>query len=398
MISFKEAYRIVLDNTVDLGTEMVLLAASHDRILAEDVHADRNFPPFDRVTRDGIAIDYTAFEDGHLEFKIEAVAAAGSPSLELLDNTACIEVMTGAILPKNTDTVIMYEHLQIKDGLCKILEKPQKGQNIHYKGSDEAMGSLLLAQNQKLTAAAIGVLASVGKAKVLVKKMPKVAIISTGDELVGVHETPEPHQIRESNSHTLQAALKAGGMEAKQFHFKDSKDDLEHKLLPILQEFDALLLSGGVSKGKFDFLPKVFEDLGATRLFHRVAQRPGKPFWFGKSEQQRCAIFAFPGNPASTFACFHRYFMPWLQQSLGTPVASYQVILEESFENQTELTRFVSAKAVLANGRLTAKLIMGNGSGDLTSLNQANGFILFEPRERCESETTIPFFPTKRLL
>ncbi|WP_343486304.1 molybdopterin molybdotransferase MoeA [Allomuricauda sp. d1] len=398
MISFEEAYKIVLDSYMEFGTETVSLSDSHHRILAEAIYADRDFPPFDRVTKDGIAINFADYQNGVRAFEIQEVAAAGEAQKELKGSKSCIEVMTGAIVPKGTDTVIMYEHVTIKDSTAHLQKEIAKGQNIHYQGSDEPKGNLLLKKGTRITAAEIGVLASVGKATVSVKKMPKVAIISTGDELVDVEKTPKLHQIRKSNALSIAAALKVEGIESKKLHFNDLEEELMVGLQRALEDFDVLLLSGGVSKGKFDFLPQVLEDLGVTKLFHRVKQRPGKPFWFGKHIGMDCTIFAFPGNPGSTFANYHVYFLPWLLKSLGIPVDNHHVILNELFENKTGLTRFIRASSHLVDAQIKANLVMGNGSGDLTSLSQSNGFILLEPERAYEVGELVPFFPTKRLV
>lgn len=398
MISYEEAYRLVLETAMDFGTEQIDLDLSHGRILAEDVMADRDFPPFDRVTKDGIAIAYSAYEKGVRSFKIEVVAAAGSPQQTLQRPENCIEVMTGTMLPQNADTVVMYEHLNIEDGVATIEKDVTRGQNIHKKGSDEAMGSILLKKGHKIEAPEIGVLASVGKSKVAVKEVPTITVVSTGNELVNVDEKPLPHQIRKSNSHSLKAVLKVESIHCNLLHINDEKTEIRKQLSTALKKNDVLLLSGGVSKGKYDYLPKILEELGVEKRFHRVAQRPGKPFWFGTQGNGETTVFAFPGNPASTFANYHVYFLPWLRKSLGLPVEEHLAALDEPFENVTGLTRFIRAKAYLKDGRLKTKLVLGNGSGDLTSLAQSNGFVRFRPNNAYEVGELVPFHPTKRVL
>ncbi len=398
MISFKEAYKKVLENYSDWGTETVLLEQSHGRVLAEDIFADRDFPPFDRVTKDGVAIQHEAYKGGKKSFEILTVAAAGDAIKSLESTSSCIEVMTGAILPKGTDTVVMYEHITIKDGIAAIEEEPRKGQNIHLQGSDEAKGNKVLSKNTQINSAEIGVLASVGKARVSVKVLPRVAIVSTGNELVEINDNPEPHQIRKSNSYTLRAALQFEGIDATLLHYKDSKEETETGLLNALKNFDIIILSGGVSKGKFDYLPQVLDTIGVEKLFHRVKQRPGKPFWFGKHHGTSTTIFAFPGNPASTFANYHIYFLPWLKKSLGLPLNTIQVALNEHFKNEINLTRFIRVSVHLEDGMIKANLVMGNGSGDLTSLVQSNGFVLIAPKNEHKRGDLVPFIPTKTLL
>ena len=379
MISFTEALQLVLNCSVNLGEEKVSLDQATGRVLAETIYADRDFPPFDRATKDGIAINYSAINDGLQELPIAAVAAAGSPQKELKDNNSCIEIMTGAVVPKNADTVVMYEHIQIENGTAKLTKPVTKGQNIHKKGSDEPKGAEVLKKGIRIDAAEIGVLASVGKASLLVKKVPRVCLVSTGDELVPVEETPELHQIRQSNSHTLKAALLKEDILADVIHIADNKEITKLEVLKATENYDVLLLSGGVSMGKYDYLPEVFEEIGVEKVFHKVKQRPGKPFWFGRHKATQTTIFGFPGNPGSTFANYHAYFKPWLNKSLGLPNSEINVILNEAFDNSTDLTRFIRAKMVVNDGQLKVNLILGNGSGDLTSLTKSNGFAVFEP-------------------
>ncbi|VAW11414.1 Molybdopterin molybdenumtransferase [hydrothermal vent metagenome] len=399
MISFKDAYEKVLQQSLDLGDEKVLLQKSMGRVLAEEIFADRDFPPFDRSTKDGIAINYAAIEKGRISFKIEGVLPAGMPqeTLQFLEN--CLEIMTGAVCPKNADTIVMYEQVTIENGIATLLKAPKKGQNIHRKGSDEKEGTVLLKKGGRIDTAEIGVLASMGKAEVLVKKVPKIAVISTGNELVAVSETPLPHQIRKSNTMSLEAALSKQGVFSQQLHLSDEKNKIEEALEKAVQENDVLILSGGVSKGRFDFIPDAMETLGIKKIFHRVAQRPGKPFWFGVHPVQNTVIFAFPGNPISTFANYHLYFLPWLYTTWGLAVESKTVILQEEIKIEPPLTRFIQVKTTWKQGGLCANTLSDNGSGDLTSLSRSDGFICLDPREKSyQKGELVPFVSTKSFL
>lgn len=398
MIEFKEALTLVLQNSTEFGEVSIPLHKANGKILAEKVYSDRDFPPFNRSTKDGIALNYEGISKGLLQFKIQEIAAAGSPQRILNDSTDCIEIMTGAILPKNADTIVMYEHILLENGIAKIEKPVKRGQNIHLQGSDEVKGALVLEKGSQISAAEIGVLASVGKSMVLVKKNPKVCLVSTGDELVNVEEIPKTHQIRKSNSHSLNAALLDKGIASDIVHIADDKRQTKKVLAKIISENDVVLLSGGVSKGKYDYLPEVFEELGITKIFHKVKQRPGKPFWFGKHETTNTTIFGFPGNPASTFANFHVYFLPWLNKSLGLKNHQITVILEEEFENTTDLSRFIRAKATLKAAKVVVHLIHGNGSGDLTSLTRSNGFIKVPPNKKLQIGEEVFFIPTRRIV
>ncbi|SDL42520.1 molybdopterin molybdotransferase MoeA [Kriegella aquimaris] len=399
MIDFDEAYKKVLQHTFDLGMETVPLTESNGRVLAEDIKADRDFPPFNRSTKDGIALNYAAVEKGTVTFKVEGVLSAGMAQQTLSNGPNCYEIMTGAVVPNAADTVIMYEELTIINGTATISKKPKKGQNIHVKGNDEKLGAILLKKGKRVTAADIGVLASVGKAEVKVRRNPKICVISTGNELVEVSETPLPHQIRKSNTLSLAAALADENISATSLHLLDDQEIIENALEEALQHYDVLLLSGGVSKGKFDFIPDAMEALGVRKVFHKVWQRPGKPFWFGVQEELNTVVFSFPGNPVSTFANYHVYFLPWLTNTLGLPHAEHQVILDEPIQIDPPFVRFVQVTVHWEKASLHARLLKDGGSGDLTSLSKSAGFVLLRPKEEpYQKGELVTFIPTQAII
>lgn len=401
MISVEQALQTILKNTQDFGVEEVPFLESVGRVLKEEIVADRDFPPFNRVSMDGIAINHHFFEQGIRSFTIEGVQAAGAEQKIMNVNSNCMEVMTGAVLPENTDTVIRYEDVVIENGIATIqVEKITGNQNVHQKGKDRSQGDLLIPENRIITAAEVGVIATVGKAFVKVAKTPKVMVVSTGDELVEVNETPLEHQIRRSNAFTLVSLLEKLNIKAETSHITDDKELLKVKIAAYLQEYDVLLFSGAVSKGKFDFLPEVLEELGVEKLFHRVTQRPGKPFWFGrttpfgianqegvecveKDKANNTVVFAFPGNPISTFVNCLAYFYPWLATSAGFELKEETVILGEDVSFKPALTYFLQVRVEIKYGHLVAFPIKGNGSGDLASLVQSDGFIQL-PKETIE--------------
>ncbi|MBC6997927.1 molybdopterin molybdotransferase MoeA [Cytophaga sp. FL35] len=394
MISFEEAFEKILSHTINLGTETLPLLSSTHRILAEDIMADRDFPPFNRSTKDGIAINYRAIENGITEFPIQGILSAGMPQQRLENGLHCLEIMTGAVLPHDADTIIMYEETEISKGIAKITSIPKKGQNIHSRGSDIENGEIILKKGTQITAAVIGVLASVGKHQVLVQKAPRICVISTGNELVEVQDTPEPHQIRKSNVISLSAALSNQRIAHELVHLPDVKEAIESKLKQVLEDFDVLMLSGGVSKGKFDYIPEVLDSLGVEKIFHRVAQRPGKPFWFGRHEKSGSVVFSFPGNPVSTFANYHVYFLSWLKVMNGDISTHIEVTLQEEVNPHPTLTLFLQVQTFWNGSQLHATLLKGNGSGDLVSLAQAHGFIKVPTGEKVfEKGQTFTFYP-----
>lgn len=374
MTSVQEATAIILSHLFKSQKEAVELSHAIGRILGEHVFADRDFPPFNRVSMDGIAIQSKSFQSGRTEFTIEAMQAAGTPQLKLKNPEACIEVMTGAPLPEGTDAVVRYEDVEIKNSVAKILiDAITAGQNIHPQAQDAKQNQQLLFPGLKISPAEVALLASVGKSKVQVFSFPKTAIISTGDELVNIDQTPLPHQIRRSNDTALQAALIELGCQPHKFHVGDSRESLENDLTKIFQDHELIILSGGVSKGKFDFIPEVLESLGVQKLFHQVSQKPGKPFWFGVST--RHTVFALPGNPVSTYMCFYRYIKPWLMRSLGSEPIQSEAILAKDFNFKPSLTYFLQVKIKNESGKLMAYPDAGGGSGDFANLKDVDGFL-----------------------
>ena len=375
MITSNKALQIILNNTKNFGIEEIDFANSVGRILKEDIKADRDFPPFNRASMDGIAITVDAFNSSLREFPVEGIQAAGSPQLTLQNKNNCIEVMTGAMAPVNSEAVIPYELVEIKKGIAKVITNDISFfQNIHRKGLDRKQNDILITKNTVISPAEIGVLATVGKSKVKVAKLPKVIIISTGDELVKVNQTPADYQIRRSNIHTLVPLLEKLKIKSDTIHITDDKPLLKQKISDILNNYDVLLFSGAVSKGKFDFLPEIFEELGVEKLFHKVRQRPGKPFWFGKKDNK--TIFAFPGNPVSTFVSCMKYFYPWYQKSVEINYENQNfAVLDQNFNFKPNLTYFLQVKVYNKQGTLYATPIAGHGSGDLANLVDNDGFL-----------------------
>lgn len=399
MIPFQEAYRYIMDHCRDYGQEKVPLKDAVGRVLAEPVVADRDFPPFDRATKDGIVIRFDAFEKGRKAYEIDGTIPAGEAASILRDESLCMEIMTGAVMPYDADTVIMYEDVRIEHGIAHINGSTKKGQNIHPRGSDKRKGDMLLEANIRIAPADIGILAAVGQTEVLVKKVPRLAVISTGDELVEVQEIPLPHQIRKSNAYQLHAALREEGIYPLLLHVSDDKDMIRQKLSYAIEEMDVLLLSGGVSRGKFDFIPQVLEELGVDKIFHKVLQRPGKPFWFGTRKDTGTLIFSFPGNPVSTYVCYYRYFRDWLRKSLGLPISEIHIILGETVVAKGDLTQFIGVRTRWEQGRLIALRGKENGSGDLASLADTDGFLCLDPSEKPYlSGSSVPFVPTRKLM
>lgn len=377
MITVEQAEDIVMSTAYQLPDELVPLDKATGRVLHEALTADRDMPPYDRVAMDGIALCFEDFEKGTRTFSIGGLQPAGLPPLRLLQSGTCLEVMTGAVLPEGANAVIRYEDVTINDGEATVqVDKVNLRQNIHSRGADRNAGALLVPPGRLLSPAEVGIAATVGKTHLKVASLARIAIVSTGNELVGVSDTPLPHQIRRSNAHAMQAAAHQWGATTALFHLNDDEAEISKTLLDIFPHFDALLLSGGVSMGKLDFLPKVLKSLDVQELFHKIAQRPGKPFWFGR-KPEGAVVFAFPGNPVSTFLCLYRYFRLWLLQSQGllpAPVAFAR--LNEEVEFAPALTRFLQVRTEMhSDGSVWATPAKSAGSGDLVSLADTDAFL-----------------------
>ena len=397
-ISTSEAAEIIHRETKILGTESIPFGEAAGRILRTSIEADRDLPPFDRVMMDGIIFPYESWEEGLSEFRVAGVQAAGDPPIEPMAPGSCLEIMTGAVAPPGCDCMIPYEEVEISDRGARV--KPEfeacRGRFIHRRGSNHPAGTALIAPGTRLTAREIAVAASCGYVNLEVTRMPAVTILSTGDELVEVHEPVAPQQIRHSNTHALRAALEGVGISGSVvIHLRDDPRVIESALSEILPKSDVVILSGGVSKGKFDYVPGALKNLGVNMLFHGVRQRPGKPFWFG-SKNGQTSVFALPGNPLSTLTCFHRYGIPALDKMLGLPaLPAYRVVLSEAFTFPPFLTCFLPVSLTLSEaGLLRAKPRLPSNSGDFVSIVKSDGFVELpgEDRNDFPEGTTTSFF------
>ena len=400
MVTVDEAEKIILQQCKDFGTEIFSIDNCLGKVLAEDILADRDLPAFNSVIMDGIAINYEAFKNGTRSFKIKATQPAGAQPIDINSNDECIEIMTGAVLPSTTNTIIPYEVIEIKNGAATLkTEVVSINQYIHQKGKDKKQNEILVEANQFIIPTIISIAATVGKTALHLKKAPGIIIISTGDELVEINEMPTPFQIRRSNNYTLQAALKQYYVDADMLHLPDEQSIIEKELQRCIDKYDVIILSGAVSMGKFDYVPAALEKLQVKKLFHKVQQRPGKPFWFGIHEKG-VLVFAFPGNPVSTFMCFQRYFLSWLKTSWQVKTNKSYAILNDDFIFKPTLQYFLQVKLYInEKGELLANPVEGNGSGDFTNLLQADAFMEL-PLERNEFKKgeVFPIWAFKQML
>lgn len=382
MITVQEAEKLILDSIGEIETETVSIDAALGRCLREPIFADRALPPFDRATMDGIAINSSSYNTGQRKFKIAGIAAAGSPQQELPDVKSALEIMTGAALPKLADCVVKVEDIETKGDTAILPDGLQLDYHtaVHSQGSDCKADKELLSPNRLLSAKEIAIAASVGKSEILVSKIPHIAIVSTGDELVSVEQIPESHQIRRSNDITLASALKSSGFTSVELvHIPDNPEQIETQLRSLMERCDSIVLAGGVSKGKYDYIPETLAKLGVSIRFQWVSQRPGKPMWYGQFSRDgaRLPVFALPGNPVSCFTCLRRYAIPALEKWTGLPVCQpLYAKLDHDLTFKPDLTLFLPAIAEpRPSGELWVKPALFNTSGDFISVAQTDGFI-----------------------
>jgi molybdopterin molybdotransferase len=378
MLPVAEASRIIQSHLLNLPDDIVPIDEAVGRVLRQSLSADRDVPTFDRVTMDGIAFRYEAFASGQRTFVIEGRQFAGKPPQALQDPNACLEVMTGAVLPTGADTIVRYEDLNIADGQATVqVDEVTPGMNVHAQATDKRTGDLLLAKGTLIRAVDAAVGASVGAATVRVAALPRIAIIATGDELVEVGEMPALHQIRHTNTYAIQAALRSLGIRGTIHHLIDDPDLLREGVSELLAANDMLILSGGVSAGKADYVPETMAALNVQCHFHQIKQRPGKPIWFGSTEGDLKVVFGLPGNPVSTTMCVYKYVLPHLRASMGqAPVPITYAQLAEPVTFRPALTYFLPVRLESTpQGLLLGHPLPGSGSGDYTNLTEANAFL-----------------------
>lgn len=400
MLTPAEAEKLIFANLTPFRREDCPLTNAHGRALRASVSADRDLPPFDRVMLDGYALRAAALTAGGRKFRVESVQAAGMRPFKLgAAADACIEIMTGAVLPEGADCIVPYEET-VRDGATVTVVATAQpfaaGHAIHRRGSDHRANEVLVSAGAKLTGREIAVAAACGCATLTVSQLPKIAVIATGDELVEVEASVAPHQIRRSNDHAMRAALaSAGWPQVERFHLRDVRHEIEHQLWHIIAEFDVVLITGGVSKGKFDYLPDELDRQGVKKIFQGVAQRPGKPFWFGVSSRGT-PVFALPGNPVSAYTCLHRYVLPALAHASGlSPIAPRTVSLAAPVTFKPKLAYLVPVKLTSGpRAELLATPDPTNTSGDFTGLVGTDGFVEL-PAEQVEfpAGQVVPFWP-----
>jgi molybdopterin molybdotransferase len=382
MLTPTQAEHLIGQHLPCLPIESLPLSQCAGAVLRENIYAERDQPPFDRVAMDGIALDSSALRAGTKRLHVQAMQAAGDAPLTLQAPDCCIEVMTGAMLPAGCDAVVPVEQLTVSNREAQIeTGEVEPWQNVHRRGSDTRQGSLLLPSGKRLSAPEVAIAASAGMARVRVSSQPAIVVISTGNELIEPGEPILPHQVRRSNAYGIVAALRRQGFQrVADDHIQDDEVELTGRLKFHLDTHDVLILSGGVSMGRMDLVPKVLEQLGVRTIFHKIAQRPGKPFWFGVA-QSGPTVFALPGNPVSTLVCLARYVVPALFMAMGQAARGpAKIPLSAAVTVGSALTAFLPVRVEVDEwGRPWAHPCPTNGSGDFTALAGTDGFVELPP-------------------
>ncbi len=379
MTEVSEAQALILERMGRFPAQETPLEECVGAVLRETVHAERDQPPFDRVTMDGIAIAHDAWQAGRRRFQVVGTQGAGSPAMSIASPAQCVEIMTGAMLPGGTDTVIPVERLTVENGEAVVQSSARvsRRQFIHPKGSDRTAGSRVLSRGQRIGPAEMAILAGAGRVRVRTTAPPRVAVISTGDELVEAGQPILPHQIRSSNDRAIEAALvRRFGARVTRSHLRDNPDEIFESIARLHERHDVVILTGGVSMGKYDFVPGVLDTLGVELVFHRIEQRPGRPMWFGISQASK-PVFALPGNPVSTLVCLIRYVVPALWKAVGAnPAAGEWVRLAREVRFAADLAYFLPVTVHWnADGPPLAEPRPTNTSGDYAALGGTDGFI-----------------------
>jgi len=376
MITFHEALKTVKHATKKLEKEHIDISDCLNRVLAEDVCSDMCIPPFNKSAMDGYACKKSDLKE-NLEV-LEVVAAGTAPSLSIGDKQ-CSKIMTGAMVPDGADTVIMVEHTEeINNNLIRFTKEDSKS-NICIKGEDIEENDVVLSKGTRLKSQHISVLATVGCAKPLVYKQPKVATIATGSELVEPHEKPNQSQIRNVNSWQLQAQLQKMGITGHyQGIVSDSKDATKEAMIKCIEENDILIISGGVSVGDYDYVPQILKELGFNIWFHTLAVKPGKHTVFAAKDGKY--VFGMPGNPVSSFVQFELLGKPLLYRLMGHNYNAPMVrmpISQDYKRKRTDRLEFIPVR-FNANNRVVP--IKYHGSAHINAFTLADG-IMAVPRE-----------------
>jgi molybdopterin molybdotransferase len=395
MIELETARQIILTAFQSMhhprNLEEVSLLQSHGRVVAETVFLDAPQPPFDRAMKDGYALRAIDTLQAPVELQIVDESSAGHPGSKGIEKGQCVCIMTGAPIPSGADAVVMLEDVTLTGHhSIRILDAVKSGRNLARRGSEHAAGEEVISVGRRVDPIALGILAAVGKRTVRVFKAPKVAILPTGDELVDLDDPTGPAQIRDSNSYTLWGQVQAaGGVPYRLGIAKDREQNLKELIRQGL-ESDVLLISGGVSKGKYDLVKPLLNELGVSIHFDSLKLKPGKPAVFGTYKEHY--VFGLPGNPVSTFVVFGLLVNPLLSLLAGSSYHSWPVlmgILGADIQEKPGRTKLLPVRLSRSSEGFIAFPTHYRGSADFFSLGSAHGFAMI-PADMASLSATTP--------
>ena len=410
ILTFEAARHLVEEHAKTLrsrGRELLSLLDAAGRVLAEPIHADRDIPPFPRATRDGYAVRAADVQTvpAHLEVVGEVKAGAAIGDLPPLASGQAAAIMTGAPVPEGAEAVLMIEHTSRDGDRVEITRSVSEGENIVPAGAEGRKGELLLPAGTRLDYAAIGVTAAVGRSRVLVHAKPKVAVLSTGDEVVDIDVPPRRHQIRNSNSYSLAAQIQAAGGDALILPIAPDEPARLRELLSEAFECDLVLIAGGVSMGKYDLVEHELAALKAEFFFTGAKIQPGKPIVFGQvscgsdipvrlNSVNQKYFFGLPGNPVSTMVTFEIFAKACVHALAGLapePLRFVHAKLKTKIQTKTGLKRFLPAQLTGEFENAEVELTRWQGSGDIASVARSNCFLVIPPdREQIDAGEWVP--------
>lgn len=347
------------------------------RIVAEEVRADRNYPPFNRSTRDGFALRAADAAQPGAKLRLIGESRAGVPFDGIVEPGTCVQIMTGAPLPRGANSVVMNEYARIEGEHVVMQEAAREGAHFVLEGQETRIGESVLTRGTRLSYAELAIAAQVGRSQLVVAKKPRVAILSTGDELVDVEQAPKKYQIRNSNNVSLAAQVSlAGGEPMMLGNAPDTPGELREQI-ELALDADIVVLTGGVSVGKYDLVEQVLREMGAEFFFDAVAIRPGKPAVFGFCGDK--PVFGLPGNPVSTMVTFELFVVPAIELLSGHkphPLKLLKAKIAHPLNEKPPLAHFLPARVSWPDGEPVVEAIHWEGSGDIGSVVKGNCFLV----------------------
>jgi molybdopterin molybdotransferase len=397
MITVQEAHRLISQSIVPLGTEELPLDQLLGRVLAQDIRAPFSLPRFTNAAMDGFALKWhdisTASRESPVRMHVTQQIQAGALSTMPVVAGCCAEIMTGASMPEGADTVVQFEESSgFGSEFVEIFKAPKQGANVRYSGEEATTGEIILRKGMSISPSEIAVLASFGCASAMVQRMPKVSIVTVGDEVRSPGEALSGADIYNCNRFLLEAACRSTGIEpAILAHAPDDRKLLREALALALETCDLLITAGGISTGEYDFVQQELSSLGVTKKFWNVAQKPGKPLYVGSGSEGK-VVFSLPGNPVSALVCFVEYCLPALLALQGKSASDkFHAILAEPFPADKKRHRFLLGKVWAEEGKLLCRISPKVESHMITSVVGSNCLLEAVP-------SSVPLSPGSEIL